>query len=230
MRVLVGPLVASVVAAVALAACGTSPSPPVAATSATPRSSVATAAATAGEHPALDRWNAAYSYLSTQTKPTEIACTWMTAAGSSPSPVPRPALFYSFSDPAPWKKHLITRNDPLPKGTFEDCIATVPTTVPYGPKIETFLSRFGLTFAGDPTKTPGLTPIEIAYAGQNAEDPDIIYRDKPGLFGLRGALAQLGDSPFKPGTSEIVQPTDEATAARYLRYATPLLTWYGYKP
>jgi hypothetical protein len=144
--------------------------------------------------------------------------------------VPRPALFYNFSDSASWKMHLITRNDPLPKGTFEDCIATVPTTVPYGPKIETFLSRFGLTFAGDRIKTAGLTPIEIAYAGQNAEDPDIIYRDKPGLFGLRGALAPLGDSAFKPGTSEIVQPTDEVTAARYLRYAAPLLNWYQYKP
>lgn len=230
MRAMVGPLVASVLASVSLAACGTSPSPSVAATSATPSNPVATAAATAGRHPALDRWNAAYTYLSTQTRPTEIACTWMTSAGSRPSPVPRPAVFHSFSDPAAWKKHLITRNDPLPKGTFEDCIATVPTTIPYGPRIETFLNRFGLTFAGDRTNTAGLTPIEIAYAGQNAEDPDIIYRDKPGLFGLRGALAQLGDSPFKPGTSEIVQPTDEATAARYLRYATPLLNWYRYKP
>jgi hypothetical protein len=230
MRAVVGPSVAGVVASLSLAACGSSSPPSVAAATGTPDNSVATSAATASQHPALDRWNAAYSYLRAQTKPTEIACTWLTAAGSSPSPVPRPALFYGFSDSAVWKKHLITRNDPVPKGTFEDCIATVPTTVRYGPEIETFLSRFGLTFAGDRIRTAGLTPIEIAYAGQNAEDPDIIYRDKPGLFGLRGALGQLGDSVFKPGTSEIVQPTDEATAARYLRYATPLLTWYRYKP
>jgi len=74
-----------------------------------------------------------------------------------------------------------------------------------------------------------MTPIEIGYAGQNARDPDIIYRHKPGLFGLRLALSQLGQAPFVPGTSKIVQPTDDSTAARYLRYATPLLNWYGFK-
>jgi hypothetical protein len=108
-------------------------------------------------------------------------------------------------------------------------VATVPTTVPYGPAIENFLNRFGLTFAADSNPTPGATPIEIAYAGQNASDPDIIYRDKPGLFGLRIALAQLGQAAFAPRTSKIVQPKDDSTAARYLRYAMPLLDWYGYK-
>jgi len=164
-----------------------------------------------------------------QTKPTEIACLWLIDAAGKPSPAPRPATFYNFSDTVRWKSHLVTRNDPLPMGTFEECVATVPTTVPYGPAIEPFLSQFGLTFAADPSSGSGLTPIEIAYAGQNAGDPDVIYRDKPGLFGLRLALAQLGLAPFEPGTSKIVQPTDVATAARYLRNATPLLNWYRYK-
>ena len=129
---------------------------------------------------------------------------------------------------AAWKTHLVTRNDPIPKGTFENCDATVPTTVPYGSAIEAFLAKHGLTFAADPSTTAGLTPIEIAYAGQDASDPDVIYRDKPGLFGLRMALGSLGQTPFEPGTSKIVQPTDDATAAAYLRYATPLLDWYHY--
>jgi hypothetical protein len=143
--------------------------------------------------------------------------------------VPRPAKFFSFSDKAAWKGHLVTRNGPFPKGTFELCEATVPNTIPYGPAIEPFLNRFGLTFVADSSRPAGMTPIEIAYAGQNASDPDIIYRHKPGLFGLRIALSQLGQAPFVPGTSKIVQPTDDSTAARYLRYATPLLNWYGFK-
>jgi hypothetical protein len=151
---------------------------------------------------------------------------WLTASGTTLAPVPRPARFYNFSDRAAWKNHLITRNDAYPTGPFEDCVATVPTTIPYGPAIEPFLSRLGLTFTADPKSSPGLAPIEIAYAGQNADDPDIVYRDKPGLFGLRMALGSLGKAPFEPGTSTIAQPTDEATAARYLHYAKPLLAWY----
>jgi len=231
MRIMVSPLVVAIVASVSLAACGSSSPPSAIPSSATPPdSSIATPAATASQHPTLDRWNAAYSYLSTQTKPTQIACSWWTAAGSKLSPAPRPARFYRFSESAAWKEHLITRNDPFPAGTFEYCVATVPTTVRYGPDIAAFLSRLGLRFAADPTRAEGLTPIEIAYAGANADDPDIIYREKPGLFGLKMALAGLGDGAFKPGTSEIVQPTDEATAARYLRHARPLLNWYRYKP
>lgn len=49
------------------------------------------------------------------------------------------------------------------------------------------------------------------------------------INGLRIALEQLGQAPFVPGTSKIVQPADDATAARYLRYATPLLNWYRHK-
>jgi hypothetical protein len=229
MRTVVGLSVAAAAASIGLAACGSSSVPSTSSTDATPSRSATTSAGAAAGQSARDRWSKAYSYLSIQTKPTEIACTWLTASGARPSPVPRPALFYNFSDTAAWKNHLVMRNDPLPKGTFEDCIATVPTTVPYGPAIETFLSRLGLTFAVDSNSTAGLTPIEIAYAGQDASDPDIIYRDKPGLFGLRVALAQLGKAPFEPGTSKIVQPTDEATAARYLRYAAPILNWYRYK-
>lgn len=226
-----------------LVACGSSPTSSASSTGATPTKAATSSAPSTGATPSeatatsagptarqseLDRWNKAYSYLGVQTKPTEIACGWFTASGATPSPVPRPARFYSFSDTAAWKKHLVTRNGPFPKGTFEDCVATVPTAVPYGDAIESFLGRFGLTFVADPNGAAGLTPVEIAYAGQDASDPDIIYRDKPGLFGLRIALAQLGKTPFESGTSKIVQPTNDATAARYLRYATPLLSWYGY--
>ncbi len=109
------------------------------------------------------------------------------------------------------------------------CEATVPTAIPYGPAIETFLGRFGLIFGARTNTSAGLTPIEIAYAGQNASDPDIIYHDKPGLFGLEMALGGLGTTPFVAGTSKIIQPTDDATAALFLKYATPLLNWYGYK-
>jgi hypothetical protein len=230
MRIMARAFVVAIVASVSLAACSSSSPPSATAGSVTPPdSSIATPAAAASQHPNLDRWNAAYTYLSTQTKPTQIVCNWWSADGSRPSPAPRPARFYRFSESAAWKEHLITRNDPYPRGTFDYCVATVPTTVPYGPEIATFLSQFGLRFVADRTKAEGLTPIEIAYAGANADDPDIIYRDKPGLFGLRMALAGLGDGAFKPGTTEIVQPTDEATAARYLRYARPLLDWYQYK-
>lgn len=38
----------------------------------------------------------------------------------------------------------------------------------------------------------------------------------------------LGTAPFIPGSAEIIQPADEATAEQHLRYATPLLDWYGY--
>jgi hypothetical protein len=206
-----------------VAACGSS------STGGSPTSSAGAASAHATGQSALVRWNRAYSYLSAQTKPTEIDCSWLVAAGGTPSPVPRPAKFSSFSDTAAWKSHLVTRNGPFPKGTFELCAATVPNTIPYGPAIEPFLHRFKLTFVADPNRPAGMTPIEIAYAGQNASDPDIIYRHKPGLFGLRIALSQLGQAPFVPGTSKIVQPTDDSTAARYLRFATPLLNWYGFK-
>jgi hypothetical protein len=231
MRIVVGPLVAAAFASVSLAACGSS-SPPSSATpsSATTESSVAPSAQPASQPTPLDRWIAAYTFLSAQTEPTEISCTWLTSAGSALSPAPRPAKFYGFAESAAWKDHLITRNDPYPSGSFESCVATIPTTVPYGPEIRTFLSRVGLRFAADPSGTESLTPVEIAYAGQDAEDPDIIYRDKPGLFGLRMALAGLGDDAFKAGTSEIVQPTADEAATRYLRYATPLLNWYQYKP
>jgi len=84
---------------------------PAAATSAPTSTSPSTTSAAS----ALDRWNQAYSYLSTQTKPTEIVCSWFINAGATPSPAPKPSQFYDFTDPAPWKKHLITRNDPLPK-------------------------------------------------------------------------------------------------------------------
>jgi hypothetical protein len=229
MRVGVGISVAAVAASVCLTACGSS-SPSSTAPTSSPRStSVTTSSGPATGQSAIDRWSKAYAYLSNQTKPTEIVCLWFAASGATPSPVPRPALFYNFSNTGRWKSHLVTRKDPLPKGTFEDCEATVPTTVTYGPAIEPFLRRFGLTFAGDPNTPASLTPIEIAYAGQNSDDPDIIYRDKPGLFGLRMALAQIGTTPFEPGTSKIVQPTNDATAAQYLQYATPLLNWYRYK-
>ena len=223
MRRVVGIAVAALAASMSLAACGSS------STGGTPTRAAGTSATQTTGQPALVRWNRAYSYLSAQTKPTEIACSWLVGAGGRASPAPRPAQFYGFSDTAAWKSHVVTRNDPIPNGTFEDCEATVPTTVPYGPAIESFLHRLGLTFAADPNRTPRTTPIEIAYAGQNASDPDVIYRHKPGLFGLRIALAQLGQAAFVPTTSKIVQPTDDSTAARYLRYATPLLNWYGYK-
>lgn len=178
---------------------------------------------------ALARWNRAYHYLNVVKIPTEIVCVWLKEAGGRPSPVPRPAQFYDFADPAAWKSRIVTRDDLPSSGTVDDCVATVPTTVPYDAAIEQFLGRYGLTFGAEPHHAAGLTPIEIAYAGQNASDPDIIYRDKPGLFGLRLALSPLGKAAFEPGTSKIVQPADEATAARYLRYATPLLSWYGYE-
>lgn len=227
---------ATAVVSVGLTACSSSSStspasstPPVStgttASSATPPSSTAAQ----GQSP-LHRWKKACAYLKAQSKPTEIVCNWLTASGGTPTAVPRPAVFYSFSDRAAWKDHLITRNDPLPKGTFEECAATVPTTVPYGPAIDSFLRRFGLTFVADSNGTPGLTPIEIAYAGQDANDPDMIYHDEPGLFGLKMALAQLGRTPFEPGTSKIIQPAEGKTAARYWKYALPLLRWYGYKP
>lgn len=175
---------------------------------------------------ALDRWSRAYAYLSAQRQPTQIACVWLKTTNRAPSAVPRPARFYSFSTSNAWQHHIVTRWDAAPHGAYETCEATVPTTVPYGPEIETFLAARGLFFGSNPT--PGLTRIEIAYAGQNASDPDIVYRDRPGLFGLRIALAPLGKRVFVTSSTNIIPPADDATAARYLRYATPLLNWYGY--
>jgi len=225
MRTLMGLSTAALVVSTSLSACSSSST----STSDAPSGPAATSSEPATEQSALDRWDKAYDYLSAQTKSTEISCSWVTASGAQIAPAPRPALFFEFSDKAAWSQHVFTRNDSLPKGTFEYCVATVPTTVPYGPEIQTFLGRFGLTFAADSDSVAGLTSIEIAYAGQNADDPDIIYQDKPGLFGLRIALGQLGKAPFEPGTSKIVPPTDDATASRYLRYAKPLLDWYRYK-
>lgn len=190
------------------------------------RTSTTTAPVSTGVSP-LDQWTKAYTFLAAQTKPTEIECGWFVNVAGSLSPAPQAPVgaFYDFSDTTAWMSHTVTR-DNIPSGTFEMCGATVPTTVPYGPAIESFLAGHGLVFG---TTAPGLTPIEIAYAGQNASDPDIIYRDKPGLFGLRLALGGLGTKPFVPGTSKIIQPKDAATATEYLQYAQPLLTWYGYK-
>ena len=212
MRIKLGLCFAAIVGSMALTACGSS------------SSSQNTPTPTAS---ALEQWNASYAFLASQSKPTEIFCSWLTDSGNKPAP--RPALFYDFSDRDAWKTHLLTRNDPTPKGIFEECQATVPTTVPYGPDIETFLKPLGLSFAADPDRPAGLAPIEIAYAGQDPSDPDIIYRDEPGLFGLDIALHQIGGSPFEPGTSKIIKPTDEETAVTYLKYAKPLLDWYGYR-
>jgi hypothetical protein len=179
---------------------------------------------------ALARWTKAHDYLAAQTKPTQITCLWFSNAAGAPAPAAKVAQFYDFSARDSWKSHLVTRADPVPKGTFESCEATVPTTVPYSPSsIEDFLKPLGLTFVAHTSRSSSLTPIEIAYAGQDESDPDVIYRDKPGLFGLRIALVPLSDTAFQPGTSEIIQPTDEATASEYLRYAKPLLDWYGYR-
>lgn len=196
-------------AAVSLAACGSSSS-------------------TSHEPSALARWDSAYRFLSAQTKPTQIVCNWLTNTAGSIEPVAHVAAFYNFSDTAAWKTHIVTRDDMAPSGTFELCEADIPTTVPYGPAIETFLRGYGLTFVAHPLSDPHLTRIEITYAGQNARDPDIIYRDKPGLFGLENALHQLGAAAFVPGTSKIIQPTNNAGAMQYLTYAKPLLDWYGY--
>ena len=178
----------------------------------------------------VTRWTVAYDFVASQTKPTQISCGWFNNVNGNPVPTSRAALFYDFRSNSTWKSHVVTRNDSLPKGVFELCVATVPNRVPYAATgIERFLRPLGLTFAADPSRPTGLTPIEIAYAGQNASDPDVIYSDKPGLFGLRIALAQLGKEPFGPGTSKIIQPIDEQTAGTYLRYAQPLLDWYGFK-
>jgi len=102
----------------------------------------------------------------------------------------------------------------------------VPASVPYGQDIESYLAPYGLVFG---PSAPGLESVEIAYPGQNASDPDRIYRDKPGLFGLRVALGQLGTSAFEPGTSKVLQPTTDARARTYLRFARPLLRWYDFR-
>jgi hypothetical protein len=142
----------------------------------------------------------------------------------------QPVEFYSFADSADWKSHIITRWDTYPVGTDETCGANVPTTVPYGPAIESFLNPHGLTFYYGQSHAAGLTLIEISYAGANSSDPDIIYFNRPGLFGLRLALGPLAASGvFVINTTKIVQPTDSATAAKYLEYAKPLLRWYGYR-
>ena len=187
----------------------------------------ATSSSTPG---AVQTWQAAYSFLGAQTKPTQIFCGWFRATKGHPAPVARPTHFYDFSHTAGgWRAHTITRFDPLPRGVFEMCSANVPTSVPYGLGIEDFLRQYGLVFGVDKRHARGLQPIEIAYAGQNASDPDIIYHDQPGLFALSIALRALGDAPFEPGTSRIIPPTDQATATRYLSYAAPLLSWYGYQ-
>jgi hypothetical protein len=179
---------------------------------------------------ALEQWNDAYRFLSARTKPTEINCVWLNvAADGTKTPAQQPVEFYSFADSARWKSHIITRFDTFPVGTDEICAANVPATVPYGPAIESFLNPLGLTFYYGQNHAAGLTLIEIDYAGQNSSDPDIIYFHQPGLFGLRIALGPLAASgAFVSNTSKIVQPTDGATAAKYLKYAKPLLNWYGY--
>jgi hypothetical protein len=180
---------------------------------------------------ALEQWKSAYQFLSAQKKPTEINCLWINvAADGTKAAAQRPVEFYSFADSADWKSHTITRFDAYPVGSDETCEANVPTTVPYGPAIESFLNPLGLTFWHGQHHAAGLTLIEIAYAGQNSSDPDIIYFNQPGLFGLRIALTPLATSgAFVSNTSKIVQPTDDATAAKYLKYAKPLLAWYGYR-
>lgn len=180
--------------------------------------------------PAVAQWEKAYAFLGAQAKPTEMVCSWFDGMAGHVSPAQRPALFYNFSDRNRWRAHLITRADRTPRGLFEACGATVPNSVPYTPAdIENFLRPFGLVFVADRYRAAGLIPTEIAYAGQSPSDPDIVYADEPGLFGLRLALSQLGTAAFKPGTTSIVQPADAATAALYLRYTKPLLDWYGFK-
>lgn len=176
----------------------------------------------------MDRWTKAYAFLAAQTKPTEIVCTWVTntaPGGAGLTQASHLPAFYRFAETSAWKSHVNLNLDSPPGSTYEVCAATVPSSIPPGPKYDSFLAHHGLLATG--TSTPGTANMVINYASANG--PDSIYRDKPGLFGLQLALDARPNTGQVPSISIIVQPTDSATAASYLQYAQSLLAWYGYK-
>lgn len=172
----------------------------------------------------MARWTKAYAFLAAQTKPTEIDCLWVVTTGGNYQ-TPHVVGFYSFSDREAWTSHRGLHQE-LPAGTeYEMCQATVPTSVAYRPAaINAFLAHHGLPATPD---NSGGTSIFVNYAGVSPQDPTRVYRDEPGLFGLTIAFSAIEPSPFT-GVTHLTPPTDEATATRYLRYAQPLLAWYGY--
>jgi len=181
----------------------------------------------------LEQWNDAYAFLSVQTKPVEVFCDVDVPANADGSGLDysrATMAFYSLkSDTSRWQPYLDFRDDTTAQQPGTHCGINIPTSYPYGSAIDEFLRPHGYWFYDAGSAHDGLKRVEIAYAGQNSSDPDIIYFSKPGLFGLRIAFAPLQESAFKPNSAKIIQPTDDPTAAKYLQHAKPLLDWYGYK-
>lgn len=178
---------------------------------------------------AMDKWSKAYAFLAAQTKPTEMLCPWSQAtADGHVLQSERPVGFYSFTDRAAWQSHegpdlhLLLGH---PGTSFEACEATVPVSVPNGAAVNAFLARYGLVTGAS---APGKTFVMIDYLGRGPSFLKTAYRDKPGLFGLYLAFFAMQPDPYQQNAAKLTQPTDDATATKYLQYAQPLLAWYGY--
>lgn len=173
----------------------------------------------------VQKWSKAYAFLAAQTKPTEMLCSWVeTTADGRSMQAEKPVGFYSFADRASWQPHLQFHMDRV-GASWELCEATVPVSVPNGPAVNAFLAKYGLATG---RTVPGKTDVMIAYLGQGPTFLKNDYRDKPGLYGLYLAFAALQLDPFNQNLDQMTQPTDDATATTYLRFAQPLLAWYGY--
>lgn len=167
---------------------------------------------------AMEGWAAAAAFLKRQKRAPEIVCQYTSTTG--------PVEFYSFDAQGPkWRPYLASRHDPDFKKRTRICTVNVPTSVPYTEAgIEGFLNPMGFRFMSDP-HDKRLKAVEISYAGANADDPDMVFANTPGLWGAKMALGRAKGVDFSHG---FPLPRDEKQAAAFLKATAPLLKWYDY--
>lgn len=187
-----------------------------------------TAEETTVAKPAVERWSEALEFMSEVTTQAEVVCG--TPGPDLQTPAVVPFSFHAFADRSEWEPFLVPPrtgrdwNAVIAKGQV--CSVVVPTTVPYtDANVEGFLNPLGLSLM-DSSASSGLTFTEIYYAGAFAEDPDIVYSETPGLWALYISLGPIRAEALNG--SEIIPPTTEEQAERWLTFAQPALDWFDY--
>lgn len=166
--------------------------------------------------------------MSSSTKQPEVFC--VTPGPDIRTPAAVPYSFLAFTDRAEWEPYLLPprngRDWNAVAATGQFCCVVVPTTVPFTTEgIAGFLNPMGL-YVTDSNASSGLTYTEINFAGASADDPEIIYFDTPGLWALYLSLGPI--RPEALNGAEIIPPTTEEQAERWLTFAQPALDWYGF--